>query len=382
MNKTQYIMIYLLSCGVNCVTPDIKRLEDIDMEELFHFSKAHFLEVLVGTELKQSGVKISDEWIQQLSKSVRKNILFDSERKKLLAFMEQEGIWYLSLKGAVLKDFYPAVGMRQMSDNDILFDEKCSKKLQRYMESNGYIGENIGAGAHDVYKKEPVYNFEMHRKLFDSAAQSVMNSYYANVKEHLILNNDSEYGYHFSDEDFYIYITAHSFKHYQSSGTGIRSLLDVYVYLSAKEQDMDFEYIQRECEKLGMADFEASGRVLSKKVFGKVFCSDFEDFVESLSESELEMLEYYLTSGVYGTMERGIKNRVAKFHKENGQKSKFSYIFTRIFPGMDTYKSAYPFFYKHKWLLPIGWFYRLIRMVFSRKRRSLAKKEMDIVKKM
>ena len=94
------------------------------------------------------------------------------------------------------------------------------------------------------------------------------------------------------------------------------------------------------------------------------------------------MLKYYLTSGVYGTLERGIENRVADFQKDNKSKSKFRYILSRIFPGMDTYKSAFPFFYKHKWLLSIGWLYRLIRMIFSKKRRNSAMKEFDVVRKM
>ena len=58
---------------------------------------------------------------------MRKALLFDAERKGILDFMEQRGIWYLPLKGVVLKDYYPAVGMRQMSDNDILYDEFGSK---------------------------------------------------------------------------------------------------------------------------------------------------------------------------------------------------------------------------------------------------------------
>lgn len=44
--------------------------------------------------------------------------------------MEQRGIWYLPLKGIILKEFYPSVGMRQMSDNDILFDEAFAEQVR------------------------------------------------------------------------------------------------------------------------------------------------------------------------------------------------------------------------------------------------------------
>lgn len=382
MKRLYFDMFYLLSCGINRVKPDMKLIEDEDMNALYNLSKAHFVEVIIGTALKQTGYNLSDEWTQKLSKSIRKNILFDSEREKIFNFMEQEGIWYLPLKGTILKEYYPSVGMRQMSDNDVLFDEKYTNIVQEYMKSQGYVGENIGKGAHDVYKKEPVYNFELHRTLFDSSVQSLMNIYYSDVKKRLILSDNREYGYHFSKEDFYIYIVAHAYKHYRGSGTGIRSLLDFYVYLSAEEHNMDFKYIQNECEKLEMSEFEASNRILCKKVFSKEFLVDYKEFSNSLSKSEHEMLEYYFSSGVYGTAEHGIENRIAKYQKKTGNKSKLRYTLHRLFPSINTYKSYYPFFYKYKFLLPIAWFYRLLRMLFSKKRRKTAIKEMNYVRKM
>lgn len=380
MNKIHFAMIHLVSCGINRTTPCREIVGDIDMEKLFSVCKAHFLEVIAGTALKQAGIVLPEKWTQKLSKSVRKSILFDDERKKLFMFMEQEGIWYLPLKGTVLKDYYPAVGMRQMSDNDILFDAQQSKKLRKYMESCGYKCGNIGKGAHDVYKKEPVYNFEMHRTLFDGNIQEIFHAYYADVKKRLLHNENSEYGYHFSKEDFYIYTTAHAYKHYSAGGTGLRTLLDFYVYLSAEEKNMDSEYIEKECMLLNTAEFEAMSRCLCKKVFSADAPDNAEDFEDYLSENERERLEYYLASGVYGTEKKLIENRISKHRKKTGNNSGLSYVLSRIFPGMEIYKSYYPFFYKHKLLLPIGWLYRLLRMIFSRKKRAAVVRELDIVR--
>ena len=93
------------------------------------------------------------------------------------------------------------------------------------------------------------------------------------------------------------------------------------------------------------------------------------------------MLGYYLSSGVYGTTERGIKNRISGFREKSGSTSKFRYLVNRLFPDMEMYKSYYPFFYRHKLLLPIGWLYRLLRMIFSKKRRNSAVKEIGMVRK-
>lgn len=128
-----------------------------------------------------------------------------------------------------------------------------------------------------------------------------------------------------------------------------------------------------------MSEFEALNRILCKKVFSKEFLVDYKAFSNSLSESEHEILEYYFSSGVYGTAEHGIENRIAKYQKKTGNKSKLRYTLHRLFPSINTY---YSFFYKYKFLLPIAWFYRLLRMLFSEKRRKTAIKEMNYVRKM
>ena len=158
MSTIQYDMLYLLSCGVNKTKPQQNILEQYKSDDrkrmlLYRFSKHHFVEALTGTVLKQAGVPLPDPWEKDMAKAVRKVILFDAERARILSFMEQRGIWYLPLKGIILKEFYPSVGMRQMSDNDILFDEAFAEQVREYMVSLGYEVISFGEGNHDVYEK-------------------------------------------------------------------------------------------------------------------------------------------------------------------------------------------------------------------------------------
>lgn len=78
------------------------------------------------------------KFIEAKSKAIRKNILLDTEREKIFEFLEQNKIWYMPLKGVILKELYPKIGMRQMSDNDILFDETYRKDIVRFMKNKGY----------------------------------------------------------------------------------------------------------------------------------------------------------------------------------------------------------------------------------------------------
>lgn len=55
--------------------------------------------------------------------------------------------------------------------------------------------------------------------------------------------------------------------------------------------------IEKECEILGIADFEKESRSLCMKVFGSID-------LPVLCESECEMLEYYMFSTTYGTQKQ------------------------------------------------------------------------------
>ena len=62
----------------------------------------------------------------------------------------------------------------------------------------------------------------------------------------LLKEEGNRFGYRFSDEDFYLFLTAHEYKHYSWGGTGLRSLMDVYVYLKNLEGRLDWNYIKEE----------------------------------------------------------------------------------------------------------------------------------------
>lgn len=414
INQIAYDMIYLASFGINSkCKPDEKcldryRTNEENRKELFRMSAKHFIDALTGMTLKQAGVALPKYWEERIVKAVRKVLLFDEERKKLCAWMDREHIWYLPLKGIVLKEYYPSIGMRQMSDNDILFDADAWERVEKHMCSEGYETESVGNGNHDVYQKPPVYNFEMHRSLYGRGNDERWVEYYSDIKNRLLSDQpevvcdavhgasknttanqtesvnggNSSYGYHMSDEDFYIYIASHAYKHYSGSGTGIRTLLDFYAYLNAKEESLDFDYIQTECRKLGIMDFEKCNRRLCRKVFSSQQIYDRVSFEQSLSADEMEMLKYYLSSGVYGTFERMIENRIEKQKKTDGRGklSKLTYYWHRVFPGMELYEN-YPLLVKHKFLIPVYWFYRIVRLLFSKKRRNHILREVKAVKK-
>lgn len=359
MKETAYDMLYLSACAVNGIVSDKDRVAHIDLEKLFQMCQFHSLTAIVCMSMESAGIK-DEKFIEAKSKAIRKNILLDAEREKILNFLEQNKIWYMPLKGVILKELYPKIGMRQMADNDILFDESYREDVMQFMKNKGYHlkGDN---GAHcDEWLKEPVYNFEMHLNLFVKSREAFYH-YYKNVKERLLKVHDKNYEYRFSDEDFYIYMTAHAYKHYSIGGTGLRSLLDWFVFLKEKNKSLNWDYITEQTDILGISDFERKSRKLSTNIFTDPDC-------KLLSDDEIEMLEFYLFSGTYGTMKNTVNKRFKVFTEQTGSTSKFGYILHRIFPPMEYYRQYFPFFYRHKILLPVGWGFRLLRGVTARRK--------------
>lgn len=364
MNANYQNLIYLLSCSVNGITPDTARVQAMDTEQLCRLAKYHSVRAAVCIALERAGVQ-DKQFHDAYKKAVRKNIYLDMERTAIISAFEEHGIWYMPLKGSVLKELYPENGMREMADNDMLYDAGKQQEVMEIMLANGYTAESVGESNHDVYMKPPVLNFELHTKLFSELHAEPLYRYYGNVKRLLQKDEDNSSGYHFSDEDFYVFITAHEWKHYSGSGTGIRSLLDCYVYCKFKGDKLDWEYIEKQCSKLEIDDFEKERRQLALKVFSS-------DVLPELSAPETEMLMFYLTAGTYGTFESSVKKALKK-------QSKAGYLLHNLFPDVKYMRRSVGFVDKCPLLYPVGIVYRWGRIIV--KRRSYLRTIIRVMKK-
>ena len=217
MDKREYFesvkdVIYLVYCAVNDKIPNRTRTDKMNLENIYKAAEKHLLTSITASALESAGIKNSD-FTQAKAKAMRKNAVLDLDRAALFDYFEKAGIWYMPLKGSVLKDYYPKYGMRQMADNDILFDKTYQAEVKSYFEDNGFYTKSYKKGVHDVYMKEPVSNFEMHTALFARSFDSQIFEYYADVKNRLVRDENSNFGYHFTNEDLYLYITAHEYRY-------------------------------------------------------------------------------------------------------------------------------------------------------------------------
>ena len=354
-------VVYLAACAVDERRPDPSRVMQMDLNTLYDAADRHMLTGITAIALEMAGMR-DESFTQAKGNAIRKAAMFDMERAAVLEKLEEAGIWYMPLKGCVLQDYFPKLGMRQMSDNDILYDLSRSKDVRSIMERLGYETVQFipDSFSHDIYMKAPVYNFEMHRALFDRNAGDVFFQYYSTIRDKLIKDENNRCGFHLSPEDFYIFMIAHEYKHFSGSGTGVRSLLDTYVLIKKKGAALNWPYIISELDTLGLKEFEAQNRSLSTHLFKG----------DDLTAAESDMLNIILFSGTYGTTVNRVRNGIIK--SGNGTGGKIRYFFSRVFIPMDSVRVSFPLFGKYPILLPFLPVYRLLRGLTVRRKQMRA----------
>lgn len=358
---------------------------DKDLEAVYEYVKISGISAITFMAL-ENAVDVVDEnsfmfeWKKMRLNAMRRNLLFDKERSEITNFLEQNSIWYLPLKGSVIKEMYPNPEMREMNDNDILIDQNGRDQAKDFMLSRGYQvkpndkGVIDDKGNSDEFIKDPFFYFELHKFLIEERYSPKQYDYFASIKDRLIKDTDKEYGYHMSDEDFYLYMICHAHKHFSRNGMGIRFLMDEYVFLKEKGETLDNDYINEKIREFGLEQFDADLRKVSKMAFDE----DEECLEESLSDSEKALYDSCLGAGVFGNIETRWKNEAYEMSANSTDTiTKKEYIKNRLFPDENWYRIYHPFVYKHKIVKPFFTIYRLTVLAF--RGRKNVKKEMDQV---
>ena len=287
-------LIYLCRCAVNEIVPEKEIVDGLDLDAVYREASRHKIAAMTGMALESAGVH-TPYFKRAIAAAQRKTLIFEKERLTVFRELDRAGIWHLPLKGAILKDWYPRMGMRESADIDVLFDKSREEEVRDMMVSMGYTIHSYGKGHHDVYLKKPVTNFQMHTELFGDGYPQNLNRYYDRVKDKLVRKNGYEFS--FTPIDFYLYNIAHEWRHYRTAGTGLRSVLDTYVMM--KKLDLPWDSIKAETEKLGLTTFEEKNRALALHLFG----------LGEKVEADQEMFEYIVESGAYGTLSHRVKKR-------------------------------------------------------------------------
>ncbi len=316
--------------------------DGIDRNRLLALAKAQQVYTTVLPALEASHI-LNDEqlaqWHDYKMSELQKLIAVDAERGAICEALDSSGIPYMFLKGLIIRDYYPKVSMRQMSDNDILYHAEDRDRLVSIMKQRGYYIGASGGISDDFYKK-PYCTFEFHRTLFNPQEPFCPPF---NPWERAVPYGASSCRMVMSKEDNYLYAVGHMYKHYYCiDGCGIRFVCDLYLLKNSDDQ-LDWDYINAQLAAFGIADFHRNVLVLADAIF--------ED--GALSEEAEKLLDFFFEGGVYGAKQTDIDEEIQQYG------SKAGYLRHRIFPERAYMEAEYRVLKEKPYLLPFYYVYRL-----------------------
>jgi hypothetical protein len=96
--QNAYYLMYLIRCVLNDNIPAKEKLDKMDLSGVFAVAKAHSLTAIAAYALESAGI-YDKAFEEEKNKAIRKEIILDAERERVLAELEKAGIWYMPLKG-------------------------------------------------------------------------------------------------------------------------------------------------------------------------------------------------------------------------------------------------------------------------------------------
>ncbi len=288
--------------------------------------------------------------------------------KRIKDIYKNQDIDYIFLKGAHLKSIYPKTYYRGMTDVDVLIYQKHYKKANKILKKHDFkCIEKYYFHNTYVYKNENEH-LELHPFIqhdFDHKYDGLFKSPFENVLE----TDDNEK--QFTHEYELVYLLYHLAKHVQSSGIGIRSLLDIYLYTKTfdlNEQVLSDLLIKTQLKKfyeliIGLHQF-----YLDDKFDMKNF--NFNQYSE---EDFIRILEDVIHTGMHGKAANDTYERMLSAMDINSFKDKVKYLMRTSFPSYRKVSRKYDVIKYIPILLPFYWVIRIIRLLIVNARISFGK---------
>lgn len=339
-------VIGLVASVINSTQPEEKD-ESISWQSIIDFAKRQSVLNIVSYACENLKNKPDAATMKYLKEFRMQKIIVEAQQEiescDAMDKLEEMGVRHMPLKGYKVKNLYPSPDMRTMGDLDLLIDEDRCEEVVSAFVADGFTACAEG-DLHSNVERGNAY-IEFHRALVNKK-HKVLSEYFGSGWERARLCDGFSYRYELSDEDLYIFLVAHVAKHYRYGGTGIRSLLDLYVYRKAYP-GLNLAYISEELEKIGLRVFYEKIEKIADDWYSGSFNGEF-DTVSS----------YIISGGVYGNEDDPLLNTFINETQGSIKSGKFKKWLITVFPGKELMTTRYPVLKKCIFLLPLFWIVR------------------------
>lgn len=269
--------------------------------------------------------------------------------------LSENGIDHISMKGYVLRNYYPVPELRTFRDIDLVIRPEDRQRCHDFLVDLGYQVKTDWGNAFSYSKQQEFY--EVHTELLeiDVSDRADYRGYFRSMWDHVRCIGDHRY--EFTPEFHFLYMLTHIAKHIHGSGAGVRLYMDVAAFIRHFGDSIDWNWIGRELRKLELTDFGATVLSAVEKWFGIPSPVSFGDIPPGVLE---EFTQYTLEAGVFGHHNREGAVTALKNSAHETRGSRFLFLLRRAFPPVRTIQSRYTYLQKFPWLLPAAWVHRFI----------------------
>ena len=328
--------------------------EETDFEKLYKLAQNHRVASMVAPSVMKCGfadAKIKGAFSKELFKCAARYTAQKKEQDELSAELSSAQIKHCFLKGAKVSAFYDNPDVRFMLDMDLYVEKEGFAQTEKILISRGYECNSNADDKDTGYIKKPFLIVELHQELkydYDKGYD-----YYKGAFERMVSSDG--FNMNMTNEDFYVYILSHTAHHFETAGTGIKTIVDHYYLKNKLKPQCDQQILEKALYDIGLNQF-------NEKI--EALC-DF--WFEEGEGNELikEMSDFIILSGVFGNEANDYLSAVAQGRVEEDAKS---YFLKRLFPPLKNMAYRYTALKKAPFLLPVFWGIRIIASVFDKSR--------------
>ena len=362
-------LVHLIKCSIKKIKPN-PIPQGIELDGLIALAERHNVANIIYLALRDLGIenkRLSNACLLAIFSDAKQQYYLDEIKQSF----EKNRIRFLCMKGIVLKGLYPTTDMRTATDMDIYIDDENSEKAQELMTEIGFKTERFNHELQDdAYTADDIVHVELHRKLISNKCR--WDEKCQEIVKRITPKSEGAYEYVMTNEDFYLHMIGHMAKHMKYTGFGIRMVVDVWLYLEKFKSEMDLDILDERLKYCGLYDFN---QVILK-------LNDYWFNSANASPATLQLADYVVTSGTFGTYEQLISTEAAVNGGKIKSKSvgKLKKILQIVFLPYRNMCTLYPNLRNMPILLPIYWLRRAFdRLLHKRENISKIYKQYDNV---
>ena len=341
--KNGYILCKDIGDIVNCKQNNATACNTVDdLKNRISFLQSHnlitFFDFVIDKEqvISYFGTENYNVLCENVKQKIFRQFKNDLMSDNISHQLQKNDVENIILKGSSYKKFYPENIVRTSTDIDIYVNQKDITKAGEVLNDNGFTFVKVYKNKEYSYKKEPRYYIELHTDMdgFNKTQKSLLNSLTDGCSRRNTL----------TDNDSYIYALFHLYKHFVTSGAGVRMFLDIY--LIKKNSKLNFEYINKKLKALDIYDFANVVTKINESLFeGKEADDDLK-----------AVIAFIFDSGTFGKVSSDL--HLKQINKKAKHTNKIEEFVVDNCLDFNSMKKRYPILKKCPLLYPFSFIHR------------------------